>query len=314
LEKKLPTQKIIAPKFELTFLLPKYWLTWLSVLILYSISWLPYKIQQHIGKLLGKLLKLVAKKRYQVAKRNLELSFPEMSVERREAILKANLDNAGMAILETGMGWWWPTWRITRKAEFEGFEHIEAILAKGKGVLAYAIHNMNLEVACRIAGLKYPSVVFYRKHNNRLMEYIQYYGRKRSNRYMVHKRNSRGLISALDEGELCMYLPDQDYGRAKCEFTPFFAVPEVATTKGSLLFAKQANCETVFLVSIKTDKGYKIIVLPGLENFPSGDDKYDVTRINLMVEKMVMIAPEQYLWMHKRFKTRPNADDPSLYD
>jgi KDO2-lipid IV(A) lauroyltransferase len=314
LESSLSIKKVVAPEFEIAFLLPKYWLTWLSVFILYSVSWFPYSVQKSIGKLLGKSLKTIAKKRYNVAKRNLELSFPDFSQERRQTILDANLDNAGMAVLETGMGWWWPTWRVTQKAEFEGYEHIEAILAKGKGVLAYAIHNMNLEFACRMAGLKYPSVVFYRKHNNRLMEYISYHGRKRSNKYMVNKRNVKGLISALDDGELCMYLPDQDYGRTKCEFTPFFAVPEVATTTGSLLFAKQANCETVFLVSIRTDNGYKIIVQPGLDNFPSGDDKYDVTRINQMIEKMIMLAPEEYLWMHKRFKTRPNADDPSLYD
>ena len=314
LESSLSIKKVVAPEFEIAFLLPKYWLTWLSVFILYSVSWFPYSVQKSIGKLLGKSLKTIAKKRYNVAKRNLELSFPDFSQERRQTILDANLDNAGMAVLETGMGWWWPTWRVTQKAEFEGYEHIEAILAKGKGVLAYAIHNMNLEFACRMAGLKYPSVVFYRKHNNRLMEYISYHGRKRSNKYMVNKRNVKGLISALDDGELCMYLPDQDYGRTKCEFTPFFAVPEVATTTGSLLFAKQANCETVFLVSIRTDNGYKIIVQPGLDNFPSGDDKYDVTRINQMIEKMIMLAPEEYLWMHKRFKTRPNTDDPSLYD
>jgi KDO2-lipid IV(A) lauroyltransferase len=314
LESSLSIKKVVAPEFEIAFLLPKYWLTWLSVFILYSVSWFPYSVQKSIGKLLGKLLKIIAKKRYNVAKRNLELSFPDFSQEKRQTILDANLDNAGMAVLETGMGWWWPTWRVTQKAEFEGYEHIEAILAKGNGVLAYAIHNMNLEFACRMAGLKYPSVVFYRKHNNRLMEYISYHGRKRSNKYMVHKRNVKGLISALDDGELCMYLPDQDYGRKKCEFTPFFAVPEVATTTGSLLFAKQANCETVFLVSVRTDNGYKIIVQPGLDNFPSDDDNYDVTRINQMIEKMIMLAPEQYLWMHKRFKTRPNTDDPSLYD
>ena len=314
LESSLSIKKVVAPEFEIAFLLPKYWLTWLSVFILYSVSWFPYSVQKSIGKLLGKSLKTIAKKRYNVAKRNLELSFPDFSQEKRQTILDANLDNAGMAVLETGMGWWWPTWRVTQKAEFEGYEHIEAILAKGNGVLAYAIHNMNLEFACRMAGLKYPSVVFYRKHNNRLMEYISYHGRKRSNKYMVHKRNVKGLISALDDGELCMYLPDQDYGRKKCEFTPFFAVPEVATTTGSLLFAKQANCETVFLVSVRTDNGYKIIVQPGLDNFPSDDDNYDVTRINQMIEKMIMLAPEQYLWMHKRFKTRPNTDDPSLYD
>lgn len=314
LEMSLSEKKVVAPEFELAFLLPKYWLTWLSILILYCISWMPYKIQQLIGKLLGKLLKVVAKKRYHVAKRNIDLCFPDMEPQKRAAMLKENLNNAGMAILETSMGWWWPSWRVGRKAEFEGYEHIEAILAKGKGVLAYTIHNMNLEFACRVLGRQYPSVVFYRKHNNRLMEYMQYYGRNRANKYMVHKRNVRGLIQALDEGELCIYLPDQDYGRTRIEFTPFFAVPEVATTTGSLLFAKKANCETIFLVSIRTDNGYKIIALPGLENFPSGDDKHDVTRINQMVEKMVMFAPEQYLWMHKRFKTRPNANDPSLYE
>ncbi|MGS2719785.1 LpxL/LpxP family Kdo(2)-lipid IV(A) lauroyl/palmitoleoyl acyltransferase [Paraglaciecola aestuariivivens] len=310
----MATHIIAAPKFELGFLLPKYWLTWLSIACLYTISWLPYNLQLGLGKILGKLLKRLAKKRYWVAKRNIDLCFPELSEQKRAQLLKENLDNAGMAILEASMGWWWPTWRVQRKAEFEGFEHIEAILAKGKGVLAYAIHNMNIEFGCRIAGLMYPSVVFYRKHNNPLMEYIQYHGRKQSNKYMVHKRDVKGLLNALDEGELCLYLPDQDYGRRKSEFVPFFSVPDAATTTGSLIFAKQANCETVFLVSLRTETGYKIKVLPGLENFPSGDDKQDVTRINQKIEEMVQIAPEQYLWMHKRFKTRPDPKAPSVYD
>jgi KDO2-lipid IV(A) lauroyltransferase len=99
----LSAKKVVAPKFEIAFFLPKYWLTWLSILILYSISWLPYKIQQYIGKLLGKLLKVVAKKRYHIAKRNIELCFPDLSAQERAVMLKANLDNAGMAILETGM-------------------------------------------------------------------------------------------------------------------------------------------------------------------------------------------------------------------
>ncbi|MFT2092550.1 LpxL/LpxP family Kdo(2)-lipid IV(A) lauroyl/palmitoleoyl acyltransferase [Paraglaciecola sp. 2405UD69-4] len=307
-------KKVVAPEFELSFLGPKYWPTWFSVIFLYCISWLPYSVQKPIGKLFGKVLKLVAKKRYLVAKRNIELCFPDLTPEQRAQMLKENLDNAGMALLETGMGWWWPDWRVKKMVEYDGVELIDEIHAKGKGVLGYAIHNMNIEFGCRMLGIEKPSVVFYRKHNNPLMEYMQYHGRNRANKYMIHKRNVKGLIQALDEKELCLYLPDQDYGRKKCEFTPFFAVPETATTTGSLLFASSANCETVFFVSIKTKTGYKVKVLPGLENFPSGDDKYDVARINQMVEKMIMLAPEQYLWMHKRFKTRPNVDDPSLYD
>ncbi|MEP0356848.1 LpxL/LpxP family Kdo(2)-lipid IV(A) lauroyl/palmitoleoyl acyltransferase [Paraglaciecola sp.] len=307
-------KKVVAPKFELSFLGPRYWPTWVSVIFLYSISWLPYSIQRPIGKVIGKILKVVAKKRYLVAKRNIDLCFQHLSTEQRAQMLEENLDNAGMALLETGMGWWWPDWRVKNMVEYEGLELIEDIQAKGKGVLGYAIHNMNIEFGCRLLGIEKPSVVFYRKHNNPLMEYMQYHGRNRANKYMIHKRNVKGLIQALDQKELCLYLPDQDYGRKKCEFTPFFGVPQTATTTGSLLFAKQADCETVFFVSLKTKTGYKVKVLPGLENFPSGDDKYDVTRINEMVEKMILLAPEQYLWMHKRFKTRPSKDDPSLYD
>ena len=306
-------KKVVAPKFEWAFLSPRYWLTWLSIAILYSVSWLPYRLQLWLGKGLGQLIKVFARKRYLVAKRNLELCFPDYSPQQRDAILQANVDNAGMAVLETSMGWWWPEWRVVRKAEFEGYEHVEAILAKGKGVLIYAIHNMNLEFSIRVAGLKMPSVAFYRKHNNKLMEYIQYHGRNRSNKYMIHKRDVRGLINALNDGEVCFYLPDQDYGRNKCEFTPLFAVPEAATTTGSLLFARQANCETLFVASVRTPTGYCIKIFPGLENFPSDNDNYDVSRINRMVEQLINIAPEQYLWMHKRFKTRPNPEDPSLY-
>ena len=283
-------------------------------MILYVISWLPYRVQTWIGKGIGWLLSKLGKKRVAIARRNLELCFPSLSADERERLVKQNVEHAGMAVLEASMGWWWPDWRVKHIGEVEGFEHVEAILAKGKGVLGLAIHNMNLELGCRIAGLHAPSVAFYRKHNNPLMEYMQYHGRARSNKYMIHKRNVKGLLKALDDKEVCFYLPDQDYGRARSEFVPFFAVPDAATTTGTLLFAKQANCETVFIVSHRTERGYRVKFVPGIEHFPSGDDKQDVAAVNRMVEALVSEAPEQYLWMHKRFKTRPNKTDPSLYD
>lgn len=304
---------VVAPRFRLSFFLPKYWPIWLSMGFLYVISWLPYTVQRWIGKCFGKLLSVAAKKRVNVARRNLELCFPEKSAGQIEQLLKANIEHAGMAILEASMGWWWPDWRVKRIAEIEGYEHVQAILDKGKGVLGLAIHNMNLELGCRIVGLKHPSVAFYRKHNNPLMEYMQYYGRDRSNKYMIHKRNVKGLLEALDDGELCLYLPDQDYGAKRSIFAPFFAVADAASTTGTLLFANNANCETVFIVSLRTETGYKVKFVPGLQHFPSGDDIQDVTRINQQVEKLVEIAPEQYLWMHKRFKTRPAKTDKSLY-
>lgn len=306
--------QVEAPKFSLSFFAPKFWPIWIGVSLLYVISWLPYPILRLFGKGIGRLVAVAAKKRVKVAERNFELCFPDWPEEKRQELLKQHLDATGMALFETAMGWWWPKWRVAGIGRIEGFEHVEAILAKGKGVLGLTIHNMSLELGCTIAGLKHPSVGFYRKHNNPLYDYLQYHGRARSNKYMVHKRDVRGMLKTLNKGEVTFYLPDQDYGRANSEFVPFFAVPEVATTKGTLLFAKRAKCETLFVMSMYKDGGYVIKFLPGLENFPSGDDKDDVARVNQRVEEMVLEAPEQYLWMHKRFKTRPNESDPSLYD
>lgn len=309
----MSSAKISVPQFEWTFLAPKHWPTWLAVLILYCISWLPYVLQWHIGKGLGWTLSKLAKKRVRVAERNLELCFPDMLPADRDKMLKAHIQRAGMAILEAGMGWWWPDWRVAKHSRIEGLEYVEAIRSRGKGVLGLAIHNMTLELGCRILGSEFPCVGFYRPHNNPVMEYFQYHGRSRANKYMISKRKSGGLISALNDGELCLYLPDQDYGRRGSEFVPFFAVADTATTTATMMFAARANCETAFLVSMYDEKGYVVKILPGLEHFPSGDSKADTSRINQKIEEMVMLAPEQYLWMHKRFKTRPQEGDESLY-
>jgi Kdo2-lipid IVA lauroyltransferase/acyltransferase len=309
----LSPNKVKQTPFSWRFLLPQYWPTWLAMLLLYVISWLPNRLQWQVGKGLGWLLSRLAKKRVAIARRNIQLCFPQWSEAEQAKLLQDNINHAGMAILETSMGWWWPDWRVKGLTEIEGYEHVEKILAKGKGVLGLVIHNMNLEMGCRVAGLHHPSVAFYRKHNNPLMEFLQHRGRARSNKYLIHKRDIRGMIRALDAGELCFYFPDQDYGRKQSEFVPFFAVDQVATTKGTLMFASKGNCETVMIASIRTEDGYKIKYFPPLENFPSGDDKVDVTRVNHLVEEAIMLAPAQYLWMHKRFKTRPEESAPSLY-
>lgn len=311
----MSSNKVLQPNFKLSFLLPKYWLTWLGVLILYTISWLPYKFQLALGRGVGRLLMKLGSSRQRVAETNLKLCFPDMSEQERQRMLKANFENTGIALFETGMGWWWPNWRVERKVTVKGLEHIEKAKAEGHGVLLLAMHYLSAEINCRAMGTQHPTVVFYRPHNNELMEYFQFRGRGRSNKYMLGKRDVKGLIKALREKESCIYLPDQDYGRNKSEFVPFFAVDETATTTGTLIFARQKNVKTMMVIPTRNDdgSGYTIEVTPPLEGFPSKDDIADVTRVNQELEKAIMRAPEQYMWLHRRFKTRPNPDDPSLY-
>ena len=307
--------KVLQPNFKLSFLLPKYWLTWLGVFILYSISWLPYKWQLFLGRMIGKLLYKIGTSRKKVALKNIQLCFPEMPQAQQLTMLKKNFENTGIALLETGMGWWWPDWRVQRKVKVIGLEHIKQAQESGHGVLLLAMHYLSAEINCRGIGYSNPMVVFYRPHNNQLMEYFQFRGRGRSNKYMLGKRDVKGLIKALADQEACVYLPDQDYGRNRSLFVPFFAVKDAATTTGTLIFARQKKTKSMMIIPTRNDdgSGYTIEITPPLENFPTKNDEQDLIRVNQELEKAIARKPEQYMWLHRRFKTRPNTDDPSLY-
>jgi len=307
--------KVLQPNFKLSFLLPKYWLTWLGVVILYTISWLPYKLQLSLGRLIGRLLYLIGSSRKKVAIKNLELCFPNMSANERQHMLKRNFENTGIALLETGMGWWWPNWRVKRKVTFKGLEHVRKAQQEGKGILLLTMHYLSVEISCRAIGYGQPMVVFYRPHNNQLMEFFQFRGRGRSNKYMLGKRDVKGLMKALKDGESCVYLPDQDYGRNRSLFVPFFAVQDAATTTGTLLFARQKNAVSIMLTPTRNEdgSGYTVEFSPVLEGFPTDNDENDLIRVNQELEKAILKKPEQYMWLHRRFKTRPNKEDASFY-
>lgn len=305
-----------APPFTLSLLHPRYWLLWLALGMAYLISWLPYSWLMALGRGLGRLSFKLLKSRGRIARRNLELCFPDMPAAEREQLVWRNAEETGCAAIETLIGWWWPTWRIRRIAHFKGYEHIQAALAEGKGVLLLASHMLHLEAACRVFGLTHPSVGFYRPHNNALMEFFMYRGRSRGNKFMIGKRDVKALLKALNDGEVCFYLPDQDYGRNRAIFAPFFAVPDTACTNGTLLFARSANCVVIPIYTSKLpgQQGYQIEALPALTNFPGDDDYQAICRVNQWVEQAILKHPEQYMWVHRRFKTRPDPDAPSLYD
>lgn len=305
---------IKPPVFKFAYLGPKYWGVWIGAGLLYLLLWLPLPVIRALGAGAGRLIARIVPKRVAVARRNLELVYPQMSESEREQLLKENIRCTGMALFETGMGWWWPAWRIKKHFDIEGYEHVEAAMAAGKGVFGMALHNMNLEFACRGLGYTHPAIAFYRKHDNPLMDYLQYYGRARSNKYMIHKRNAKALLAALGEQELCLYLPDQDYGRAQSKFVPFGGVKETATTTATLMFVRRTDAVPMIITSQHTKKGYKVKIYPPMEALRELDDIPALTLLNEHIEKIVSEQPESYLWMHKRFKTRPTDDTPSLYN
>ena len=305
---------ITQPSFSYFFLTPKYWLTWLSIAFLYLLSWLPYRLQIVLGRLLGKLVYRFVKKRRKIAEVNIALAFPELSAEEQTKLVKENLEHTGIAVFESGMAWWWPQWRAKKHfGGIKGYEHIDNAIKNGKGVVLLVPHMMHLEIAGRIMGIKHTGIGFYRPHNNPLMEYIIVKGRLRYNEALVTKRDVKGLLKALSQQKLCYYLPDQDYGRKRSEFVPFFAVGDTCTTTGTLIFSGSKHSETIALSTYRDGDKYCLEASAVFENFPSGDDKADVLRVNKAMERSILKAPEQYLWLHRRFKTQKDPDAPSRY-
>lgn len=304
-----------APRFKLYFLHPKFWLTWLSVAFLYAISWLPFRVQLSLGKALGWLLYRALPKRVAVARRNIELAYPEMPQQEREILLKTNFANTGIALFETGIAWWWPDWRIKRKLRVEGWEHIKRCEEEGKGVFLLLFHFLCLEVHARVFGIARPSVGLYRPHNNAVMEYLQTKGRSRSNKYMIQRKDVRSMLNSLNNGEVAGYLPDQDYGRHRSVFVPLFSVPDACTTTGTTLFAAGAHCETLISTCerLPGSQGYVLRVYPPQNPIPSGDETSDALHVNQEVERAVNKSPTMYMWVHRRFKTRPDDAMPSYY-
>ncbi|MDO6582350.1 LpxL/LpxP family Kdo(2)-lipid IV(A) lauroyl/palmitoleoyl acyltransferase [Photobacterium sp. 2_MG-2023] len=307
--------KLTAPEFKAELLHPRYWPTLLMIGTMKLISLLPYRIQFLMGKGVGRLaIKLLKKRRYTI-ERNLELCFPDMPKDERDTLIKKNIDNAGLALFETGMAWFWPEWRVKRHIRFEGVEYLDELDKQGKGVLLVAVHSMNLEVGARAFGLRAPGVGVYRPNNNPCFDYFQFKGRVRSNRYMLDRKDVKGMFRALREGERVWYAPDHDYGRRRSTFAPLFAVDKACTTVGTSLLVDATDCAIVPIALVRdTDDGmYTLRVFKPLEDFPHNDPDAAAVYINKhAVEPMIMQAPEQYMWLHRRFKTRPEGE-ASLY-
>ncbi|HGJ5859128.1 MAG TPA: Kdo(2)-lipid IV(A) acyltransferase [Arsenophonus nasoniae] len=300
--------------FKISYLHPQYWLTWLGIGLLYLLVLLPYPVIYWLGTRLGRLSKYFLKKRLLIAKRNLELCFPTMSAQQRQQIINKNFESVGMGIFETGMAWFWSDKRVQRWFTIKGQHNIEKVQLTGQGIIVIGIHFLTLELGARIFGILNPGIGVYRPNDNPVMDWLQIRGRLRSNKFMLDRKDIKGMIRNLKQGEILWYAPDHDYGPRKSVFVPFFTVKHAATTIGTHILAKLANPAMIPFTPrrLANAKGYELIIQPAITHFPQQDEISTAIFMNKLIEKEIMQAPEQYMWLHRRFKTRP-AGMPSLY-
>ncbi|MFP3013656.1 MAG: LpxL/LpxP family Kdo(2)-lipid IV(A) lauroyl/palmitoleoyl acyltransferase [Arsenophonus sp. NC-QC1-MAG3] len=303
----------ISP-FKILYLHPQYWLTWLAIGLLYLLVLLPYPVIYWIGTCLGRLSKYFLKKRLQIAKRNLELCFPIMSSQKRQDMINKNFESVGMGLFETGMAWFWSDRRIQRWFTIKGQKNIKKIQLTGQGIIVVGIHFLTLELGARIFGILNPGIGVYRQNDNPVMNWLQIRGRLRSNKFMLDRKDIKGMIRSLKEGEILWYAPDHDYGPKKSVFVPFFAVKNTATTIGTHILTKLTNPAIIPFTPkrLANAKGYELLIQPAIINFVQQDEISTAAFMNELIERQIMEAPEQYMWLHRRFKTRPRGM-PSLY-
>lgn len=303
----------IHATFTPVLLHPKYWLTWIGLGVLYLLVQLPYPLIRWLGTRIGLLSMRIAKRRLNIAKRNLELSFPQMASTERQKLLRANFIATGMAIFETGMAWFWSDKRLQKYTWISGYEGIKAAQDQQRGILLIGIHFLALELGGRILGMRSPGVGVYRPNDNAVIDYIQLKGRLKSNKYMLDRKNVKGMLRALKNGELLWYAPDHDYGPQNSVFVPFFGVAKVATTIGTSALVRGADPVIIPFIPRRTKQGYAIELAKPLLGFPKNDIVAAAAFINRAIEQEILKAPEQYMWLHRRFKTRPQGQ-PSYYN
>lgn len=298
--------------FSLSLLHPKYLLTWLGIGLLWCmVNLLPLSILHKLGNGLGPLVGKIIKKRGIIAKKNIELCFPDKPFTEREEIYYQSMQAAGRSIFESCAAWFMPQWRLKRMYTIDGLEHVEKLVQQGQGALFIGLHFTTIDICGAFLNLSTSIDSFYRPNYNKAFDYVQRKGRERHNseRQAIPRNDVRGMIKSLKQGRIIIYATDQDYGSKHSIFVPFFNIPTATITApsdianmshvGALTYTSKWNSVT---------KRYEIKIYPPLSNFPSGNKEVDTININQFVEKSIRENPGQYLWAHRRFKTRPDGE------
>lgn len=281
------------------------------LVLLWLLHWLPLPVLALLGRGLGLLLYVAVKERRQVTLTNLGLCFPQLSPAEKSALARRHFMAFGRSILELCLWWHASPDRIRRLVRLEGGETLAAY--KGKPVILLVPHFVGIDAGWIRIALEQGLVAIYTRQKNRVFEAAMNGGRLRFGNCELASRQegTKKALKAMKEGRFFHYSPDMDYGPKESIFVPFFGVP-TATIPALGRLAKVTGA-TVIPVLTRMEQGrYVTRVGEPWTNFPTADAEADTRRMNAFIEAEVLKSPEQYYWLHKRFKTRPEGQ-PSLY-
>jgi len=293
---------------------PVTWPTWLGLGLLRVTCWLPHSAALAIGRGLGWFAHLIGGTRRAIVRRNIELCFPDLANEERDALARKHFAALGMSMIEMGLGRWASDEYLTAITTIEGVNHVLQAINDGQGVILASAHFTTLELSGRVLKLNIPPFdAVYRKSRSAFTTEVLRSGRERSAARTIEKRDIKAMVRSLRDGRVVWYAPDQSYNRKGAEVVPFFGVPSMHTTATSTL-ARLGKAVTIpYFPQRLPDGRYHLRILPPLENFPSDDPIADTNQYNRFLEEQVRRCPEQYLWVHRKFKDLPDSY-PDYYD
>jgi Kdo2-lipid IVA lauroyltransferase/acyltransferase len=273
---------------------------------MWLVHFLPLGAQARVGSLIGELLFWLIPERRKVTRINLAKCFPQKSADQREALARAHFRAFTRAFIEQGVLWWSSPEEIKAMVTLEGVENL-----KGHAkTIVFAPHFVGFEATLARLGLEFPVAMMYSHQKDPRFEAQLYKGRTRFGSLMYPRQGGiKKGIEIIDSGTLYYYLPDLDFGPKRSVFVPFFGVP-AATVTGLAYIARTTGAAVVPCVTrmLPGGGGYRARLYPPWTDFPGGDDHADARRMMAFIEERVLEMPEQYFWLHKRFKTRPAGE------
>lgn len=293
---------------------PRYWPLWVGIGLLWCLTRLPYSLQLLAGRQLGRVMYYFARRRRHIALVNLQLCFPDMSPTQQQTLLYKHFESLGMGLLEMLSAWWQPSTFFQSFWCVEGLEHLHTALARGKGVILLSAHFHALEMGGRFVTGRTAVCAVYRPHGNAVIEHFFKHSREQHAEKAIPRDQVREIIRHLKLNKTLWLAIDQNYGHKHSVFAEFFGLPAATNTVLSRL-TSLSEAEIVPFFTLRQHHyhgGYRIIFCPPLQNFPSGNAHQDASQINQLIEKYIRQAPEQYFWVHRRFKDRP-AGEKDVY-
>ncbi len=282
----------------------------LGVFVLWLIHFLPFRGIVAIGNILGSVLYLLAAERRRVGMINLKLCMPEMSDAARTRLLRDHFKMFSRGLIERSILWWASAERINSLIRVEGIEHFEAI--EGKPAILLTPHFVGMDAGGQWVAQHTDTVCMYARQKNRYLTELLLRKRARfRNQYLYSRQEGlRPILKGMRKGMPFIYPPDQDQGVKDGAFIPFFGVP-AATMTSVPRIAQMTGAKVVASITrvLPGGAGYVLTFYPAWENYPSGDDIADARRMNAFIEDRIREMPEQYFWLHKRFKTRPEGEE-----